>query len=292
MRNLTLIENNNFIKDRAINIVDALNLLNEFIGQTFVIKYSGSAMANFELAEAFANDVISLKQLGINIVVVHGGSSKIQQILEKITENKDLSKKPTIEISEMILSGYINKQIISNISKKGGSAIGISGKDGRLIEAKRKQGSKDIKSEKVKQIQDLGFFGEVISINPDILFSFEDSELIPVISPIALGENGETLQVDADEVASNIASVIGANKLIIYTDHGNIFQGQNIQSVELVEKFIRDNKIDKNLKKNIEYGIKAIRNETEVVHIIDGRVPHALLLELLTKDRLGSMICY
>lgn len=299
MQNFTLIGQKKEIKDKAKTLTQSLTLLREFIGETFVIKYSGAAMNDPELADAFASDIIAMKQMGLKVVIVHGGGAKINNMLERFhitgpfVDGVRVTDQPTIEMIEMIMSGLINKQIVSNINKMGGSAIGISGKDANLIEAKRiRKTRKDPKSN-IEKIIDLGFMGEVSVINPEILLALEDTDIIPVISPIAIGEQGETFRVSSDEAAASISSALTASKLIIMDDYpGIVHNGAIINSITLtnLEKILKEIVIDHNFYCKINIGINALKFQTEAVHFIDGRVSHSLLLEIFTEERLGTMI--
>jgi acetylglutamate kinase len=252
-----------------------------------------------ELADAFASDIIAMKQMGLKVVIVHGGGAKINNMLERFhitgpfVDGVRVTDQPTIEMIEMIMSGLINKQIVSNINKMGGSAIGISGKDANLIEAKRiRKTRKDPKSN-IEKIIDLGFMGEVSVINPEILLALEDTDIIPVISPIAIGEQGETFRVSSDEAAASISSALTASKLIIMDDYpGIVHNGAIINAITLtnLEKILKEIVIDHNFYCKINIGINALKFQTEAVHFIDGRVSHSLLLEIFTEERLGTMI--
>ena len=259
MQNLTLIGHKKEIKDKAKTLTEGFSLLHEFIGETFVIKYSGSALNEPDLADSFVSDVIAMKQMGLKVIIIHGGSSKIDIMLEKFNLKNNLSEedrsstRPSIEVTEMIMSGLINKQIVANISNMGGAAVGISGKDCNLIEAKRVRRAKNISSSNIENIVDIGFMGEVISINPEFLLALEDTEIIPVITPIATGEQGETIRLKSDEVAAAIASSLAASKLIIIGDYPGFVHNNIIQrslSISALEKMMRDKPIDTYLAKN------------------------------------------
>lgn len=301
MENFTLIKNGHKISKDAEILAEALPLLNRYNDETFIIKYSGSALDNPHLSEIFARDVVSLKKSGINVIIVHGGSLRVNSLLEKLNISHDYSGLPkippqsTADMIEMIMSGYINKGIVSQLSRAGGMAVGLSGKDGSLIEARRQRKTKTESSSNIELLVDLKFIGEISMINPEVLMAFEETEIIPVISPIAIGEGGETFQVSADCVAGVLASTLAASKLIIVGDTEGINdeKGKLIPEMTLNQayKIIENNKIkDPVLLDKINACISALEHHTEATHIIDGRIPHALILETLTKKRVGTML--
>lgn len=300
MQSFTVIGSKKKIKDKARIVSKVFSLLHSYIGEIFIIKYSGESLNNPELADAFASDVIALKRMGIKVIIIHGGGSKAATMLDKF-EIKNfyqncssrLVNQPTIEFIEMVLSGYINKQIVSTINRMGGSAIGISGKDGGLIEAKRMRRLRSNPRSNIEKLLDVSFMGEISVINPEILLSLEEADVIPVISPIAIGEQGETFQVSSDEAAGAIAASLTASKLIIMTDYpGIVCDGQVQKKLSLanLEKIIKDNQFDTDLYNKINICINALKYQTDSAHIIDGRIPHSLLLEIFTEESLGTMI--
>jgi acetylglutamate kinase len=245
-----------------------------------------------ELADAFASDVIAMREMGLKVIIVHGGTSKVNTMLDKFdikspyVDGVRVTDQPTIDMIEMIMSGLINKQIVSNINRMGGAAIGISGKDGNLIEAKRIRKTKSDPKSNIEKIVDLGFMGEVSIVDHEILLALEDTDIIPVISPIAIGEQGETFQVNSDEVAGAIASSLAACKLILMSDNPGIVHNgaiQNSLSLINLEKLLKEIDIDPVLNAKINIGINALKFQTEAFHLIDGRVPHSLLLEIFTE---------
>ena len=289
------------MQEKAQTLSDTLSYLNQYDTETFVIKVGGTALLNPVIASDFASDIVTLKNAGINIILVHGGISKVNSILDKFSIKKTIidgdriADQSTIEIIEMVMSGMINKKLASAINLLGGTAIGISGKDGNLIEAKRvRKRETDPNNNNIEKILDMGFFGEVSIINPELLLSLEDSDIIPVISPIAIGETGETYQVNADEVACNIANTLAAAKLIILTDNAGVIAptGKVITELSIDQgKKLLDNKaVSDNMISKMNYVIEAVQQNTEEAHIIDGRIPHSLLLELLTSERIGTLV--
>jgi acetylglutamate kinase len=286
--------------EKATVLSEALPYMRQFAGETFVIKYGGSAMGDPELAKTFARDVVMLKQVGINPIIVHGGGPQISAMLEKLKiqssfiDGLRVTDQATVEIVEMVLSGSINKQIVSEINMAGGMAVGISGKDGGLISARKLRRTKSDPDSNIEQILDLGFVGEPTDVNPETLVMFEESDIIPVIAPIGRGPNGETYNVNADSAAGAIASSIAATKLLMLTDVPGILdkEGNLISqtSITQVQKLIRNKTISGGMIPKVETCINALNNHTEAAHILDGRLPHVLLLEIFTEHGTGTMI--
>lgn len=285
---------------KAKTLSEALPYMKQFSGETFVIKYGGSAMGNKELSKKFARDVVMMKQVGINPIIVHGGGPQISAMLDKLkikssfVDGLRVTDQATVEIVEMVLSGTINKQIVTEINLAGGMAIGLSGKDGGLISARRLRRTKSDPDSNIEQILDLGFVGEPTEINPEALVLFEESDIIPVIAPIGRGPNGETYNINADSAAGAIASAMAANKLIMLTDVPGILdkEGNLISetTISQAQKLIKNKTIAGGMIPKTETCIKAIQNHTEYAHILDGRVPHVLLLEIFTEGGTGTMI--
>lgn len=281
-------------------LAEALPYMKQFSGETFVIKYGGNAMGDPELSKKFARDVVMMKQVGINPIIVHGGGPQISSMLEKLKikssfiDGLRVTDHATVEIVEMVLCGSINKQIVTDINLAGGSAIGISGKDGGLISARKLRRTKSDPDSNIEQILDLGFVGEPTEINPEALVLFEESDIIPVIAPIGRGANGETYNINADSVAGAIAAAVAARKLIMLTDVPGILNKDEelISQVTVAEahKLIRNKTIGGGMIPKVETCIKAIQHHTEAAHIIDGRIPHVLLLEVFTEHGTGTMI--
>lgn len=285
---------------KAQTLAEALPYMREFSGETFVIKYGGHAMGDRELSEKFARDIVLLKQVGINPVVVHGGGPQISSMLDKLKIQSEfidglrVTDRETVAIVEMVLSGSINKQIVSSINAVGGAAVGLSGKDGQLIEARKIRRTKRDLSSNIEKILDLGFVGEPTMINPDILVSFEESDIIPVIAPIGIGEGGETYNINADSVAGAIASALSATKLIMLTDVAGVLDEDkkliSELSVTKAKSLIRENTIKGGMIPKVETCITALEHHTDAAHILDGRIPHVLLLEIFTEHGAGTMI--
>jgi acetylglutamate kinase len=279
---------------------EALPYMREFSGETFVIKYGGHVMGDPILSRQFAEDIVLLKQVGINPIVVHGGGPQIGKMLERLKiqssfiDGLRVTDAATVEIVEMVLSGSINKQIVAEINSAGGMAIGISGKDGGLIEARKLRRTVRDPDSNIEKILDLGFVGEPTRINPTLLQEFSESNIIPVIAPIGIGANGETFNINADTAAGAIAAAIGASKLMILTDVSGVLNDKKELISELsfseVRKLIKEKVITGGMIPKVETCLHALENDCEAAHILDGRLPHVLLLETFTKYGAGTMI--
>lgn len=286
---------------KASVLAEALPYMREFSGETFVIKFGGSAMGDPNLAQTFARDVVLLKQVGINPVVVHGGGPQISSMLERLKiksgfiDGLRITDKATVEVVEMVLSGSINKDIVQQVNAAGGAAIGISGKDGNLITVRKMRRTKRDPDSNIEQILDLGFVGEPVEINPEILITFEESDLIPIIAPIGLDKQGNTFNINADSAAGALAMALGAHKLIMLTDVPGIMDNENklISQIHTGDagRLIRQGTITGGMIPKLETCMSAINStEVDAAHILDGRIPHVLLLELFTEHGTGTMI--
>ena len=284
----------------ARTITEALPFMRRYAGRAFVIKYGGHAMGDPELARLFASDIVLLKQVGIHPVVVHGGGPQIGRMLDRLKIKSEfvdglrVTDAETVEIVEMVLSGTINKRIVSAINAAGGAAIGVSGKDGDLIQAsKLRRTSRDEKSN-VEKILDLGFVGEPQQINPRILTALEQSGLIPVIAPIGVGAGGETYNINADTVAGAIAGALGASRLLLLTDVIGVLDkaGELISdlTVERIRELRADGTITGGMIPKLETCTKAVEDGVDAAVILDGRVPHSMLLEIFTDRGIGTLI--
>jgi acetylglutamate kinase len=274
--------------------------MRRYAGATFVIKYGGHAMGDADLAKLFARDIVLLRQVGINPVVVHGGGPQIGRMLERLKiksafiDGLRVTDKDTVDVVEMVLAGSINKSIVSAINEAGGFAVGLSGKDGNLIRAQRLRRTKRDPGSNIERILDLGLVGEPTEINPHILDFYERSDITPVVAPIGTGTQGETLNVNADTAAGAIAAAVGARRLIMLTD----VQGVLDKSGELIEEmtmreargYIADGTIHGGMIPKIETCLEAVGKGVEGAVIIDGRTPHALLLELFTEHGAGTLV--
>ncbi len=284
----------------AKTITEALPYMRRYAGKTFVIKYGGHAMGDTELAEIFARDIVLMKQVGIHPVVVHGGGPQIGAMLDRLAIKSEfidglrVTDADTVSIVEMVLSGTINKQIVTAINKAGGTAIGVSGKDGDLIKASKLRRTRRDKDSNIEKILDLGFVGEPREVNPQILTSLEQSGMIPVIAPIGVGAGGETYNINADTVAGAVASSIGATRLLLLTDVAGVMDVEGNLLTDLVSAQVRDLMTDGTITggmiPKLETCLGALKMGVEATVILDGRVPHVLLLEIFTERGVGTLI--
>ena len=284
----------------AETLAEALPYMRRFKDQTFVIKFGGHAMGDTGLADLFAHDVVLLKQVGINPVVVHGGGPQIGHMLERLkiqssfVDGLRVTDAATVEIVEMVLAGSINKQVVSAINRAGGCAVGLSGKDADLIKAQPLQRSSRDPDSQIERLLDLGFVGDPKVINPAVLQKFAQADIIPVIAPIGFGDNAETYNINADSVAGAIASALGAAKLIMMTDvEGLLDQTRTLVprlSPDEAQVMLRDGTVKGGMIPKVETCLATVKGKTEAAHILDGRVPHVLLLEVFTAHGVGTMI--
>ncbi len=286
--------------EKARTLSEALPFMRRYAGATFVIKYGGHAMGDANLAKLFARDIVLLRQVGINPVVVHGGGPQIGQMLERLKiksafiDGLRVTDKETVDVVEMVLAGSINKSIVSAINEAGGFAVGLSGKDGNLIRAQRLRRSKRDPGSNIERILDLGLVGEPTEINPHILDFYERSDITPVVAPIGMGTQGETLNINADTAAGAIAAAVGARRLMMLTDVEGVLDksGQLIEEMTTKEarRYIADGTIHGGMIPKIETCLEAVGKGVEGAVIIDGRTPHALLLELFTEHGAGTLV--
>ncbi|MFN7612985.1 MAG: acetylglutamate kinase [Alphaproteobacteria bacterium] len=284
----------------AKTVSEALPYIQRFAGKTFVIKYGGHAMGDERTAETFARDIVMLKTIGINPVVVHGGGPQIGAMLERLkiqssfVDGLRVTDAATVEIVEMVLSGAINKQIVTAINQAGGTAIGISGKDGALITARRLTRTKKDPDSNIEKVLDLGFVGEPTQINAQIIQNITASGMIPVIAPIGMGPSGETYNINADTAAGAIASAIKADKLMMLTDVAGILtkDKQLISEINAAEidALLADGTITGGMIPKVETCVSALSSGVRAAHILDGRIPHVLLIEVFTAGGASTMI--
>ena len=286
---------------KAENLLEALPFIKNFYGKTFVIKYGGNAMVSENLKDNFALDIVMMKYIGVNPVIVHGGGPQIDKTLKALGiksqffEGQRVTNKETIDVVEMVLGGKVNKEIVSLVNRHGGNAVGITGKDGDLIMAKRHaKGKKQSPEIDRPEIIDLGLVGEITKVNPHILETLDKSDFIPVIAPIGKGENGETLNINADFVASKIASALKAEKLILMTDTGGVKNKTGKLQSGLTRKevaaLIKSKVIKDGMLPKVNCCLDALKSGVHKTHIIDGRIQHALLLEIFTEEGIGTQI--
>lgn len=285
---------------KAEVLCEALPYMRKFAGETFVIKFGGSAMGGSKSLKNFAKNVVLLKQVGINPVIVHGGGPQIGSMLDKLNMKSSfidglrVTDSDTVNVVEMVLAGSINKMIVSEINAASGKAVGICGKDGGLIKAKKLSRTKKDPDSNIEKILNLGFVGEPYMVDPEILGIFEDSDIIPVIAPIGLGDNGETFNINADTVAGAIAAAVNASKLIILSDVDGVMlpNGELVSYLNIVtaRKMIKDGVISGGMIPKVETCIEALESEVGYAHILNGSVDNILLMEIFTESGAGTMI--
>ena len=285
---------------KAETLVEALPYLQRYAGRTFVVKYGGHAMGDPDLAHDFAQDVVLLKAVGINPVVVHGGGPQIGSMLKKLgvestfVDGLRVTDKATAEVAEMVLSGAINKEIVRWISGAGGKAIGISGKDGGLVTATKVQRTTKDPGSQIEQVVDLGFVGEPKSVDTSVIKTISDAGMIPVIAPIAVGEDGETYNINADTMAGAIAAALGAARLFLLTDVAGVLNKDKQLLTDLrpadIAELQQDGTISGGMIPKLETCIHAVEAGCEAAVVLDGRVPHAMLLEIFTSRGAGTLI--
>jgi acetylglutamate kinase len=284
---------------KAEVLMEALPYFRRFYGKTFVIKYGGHAMIDEELKASFAQDIVLLKYVGINPVVVHGGGPQIDIILERMgirsryVRGMRVTDQETLDIVEMVLVGKVNKEIVTLINQHGGMAVGLSGKDGGLILA-RKMSVTISENGKPPEIIDLGMVGEIIGINPLVIDSLGDNKFIPVIAPVGVGERGETYNINADLVAGEIAEALHAEKFILMTDVEGVKDKRgallSTLKVNQTRKMIQEGVVGAGMIPKVECCVNALKGGVGKTHIIDGRVKHAVLLEIFTKEGVGTEV--
>jgi acetylglutamate kinase len=286
--------------EKAGILTEALPFMRRYAGKTFVIKYGGHAMGDKKLAAGFAHDIVLLQQVGVYPVVVHGGGPQIGAMLERLKIKSEfidglrVTDSATVEIAEMVLSGQISKQIVAEINAAGGRAIGLSGKDGGLITVtKATRTTKDPESN-IEKVVDLGFVGEPKVIDPYILEAFRETEIIPVIAPLGLDDGGQTFNINADTVAGAVAGSVHATRLLLLTDVEGVLDkdGQLIPEISLEEArmLMGDGTITGGMIPKLETCIRAVEEGAEAAVIIDGRVPHGVLLEMFTEHGTGTLL--
>ncbi|WP_038247674.1 acetylglutamate kinase [Ghiorsea bivora] len=288
------------MNSRASMLVEALPYLQRFADQTIVIKYGGNAMVEESLKESFAKDITLLKQVGINPVVVHGGGPQIGNVLKKIGKQAEfidgmrVTDDETMDIVEMVLAGKVNKEIVANINRAGGKAVGLSGKDGGLICARKMKVTKNSPELDVPEIIDLGHVGQVHKINTEILNVLESDKFVPVIAPVGYDKDkAQSYNINADLVAGAIAQALGAAKLILLTDVVGVLDAdkklKSKFSTDEARAWIADGTIAGGMIPKVNCCLDAVENSVEKAHIIDGRVPHAILLEMFTDEGVGTV---
>jgi len=288
------------VHEKAKVLSEALPYMQRYDRRTVVVKYGGHAMGNPELAADFARDVVLIKQAGVNPIIVHGGGPQIGSLLDRLNIRSEfkgglrVTDRATVEVVEMVLAGSVNKEIVTAINGQGGKAVGISGKDANLMRAKRLERRWRDPSSNIEQIVDLGFVGDPAIVDPHIIDVIIQSDLIPVVAPIGIGPDGETLNINADTFAAALASALKAKRLLLLTDVEGVLDksGNLIKSMTTAEAqtLIDDGTISGGMIPKIESCIDVIAEGVEGVVIINGKVPHAVLLELFTEHGAGTLI--
>jgi acetylglutamate kinase len=284
---------------KAATLAAALPYFRRYAGKTIVIKYGGHAMGDSEIGAMFAEDIVLLKQVGMNPVVVHGGGPQIGQMLERLkikssfVDGLRVTDAATVEIVEMVLSGSINKELVTAINKAGGHAVGLSGKDADLIRARKLERTRRDPDSNIEKVLDLGFVGEPTQVNARVLDLFRDSDIIPVIAPIGVGEHGETYNINADTVAGAVAAAVKATRFLLLTDVAGVLDRDHKPvphlTLEEAEALIGDGTISGGMIPKVATCLEAVIGGVEAAVIIDGRVPHAILLELFAEGA-GTLI--
>jgi acetylglutamate kinase len=278
----------------ARTLTEALPYMRRYAGKTFVIKYGGHAMVNKELAGVFAQDIVLLRQVGVNPIVVHGGGPQINQMLDRLQikshfiDGLRVTDAATMEVVEMVLAGSTNKHIVSAINAAGGKAVGLSGRDGNLLLATKQVLKKD------GQEIDLGFVGDPKTVDPHVLKTLAQGGMIPVIAPVSAGEGGETYNINADTAAGTIAAAVGATRLLLLTDVVGVLDkdGKLLENltVSQVRSLMTDGTISGGMIPKLETCLEAVEGGVEGAVILDGRVPHSLLLEVFTERGVGTFV--
>ena len=291
-------------RDAASNVAkvlsEALPYIRRYVGKTLVIKYGGNAMENDDLKTGFARDIVLMKAVGINPVVVHGGGPQIGDLLKRLSieshfiDGMRVTDSQTMDVVEMVLGGHVNKEIVNLINRHGGSAIGLTGKDATLIRAKKMVVTRQTPEMTSPEIIDFGHVGEVVGINTDLLHMLTKGDFIPVIAPIGVGENGESYNINADLVAGKVAEALKAEKLMLLTNIAGLMdkEGQVLTGLTTaqVDDLIADGTIYGGMLPKIRCALEAVQGGVTTAHIVDGRVPNAVLLEIFTDTGVGTLI--
>ncbi len=290
--------------DSAMNtakvLTEALPYIQRFTGKTIVIKYGGNAMTEDHLKSSFARDIVLMKTVGMNPIVVHGGGPQIGDLLKRIGKESEfvqgmrVTDKETMDVVEMVLGGLVNKEIVNLINQHGGKAVGLTGKDGGMIHAKKLTFTKDAPEMSAPEIIDIGHVGEVDGIDTEVLDMMVHGNFIPVVAPIGVGDDGQSYNINADLVAGKLAETLQAEKLILLTNiaglldkEGKLLTGLTSQRVD---ELIEDGTIYGGMLPKIGCALEAVKNGVHTAHIIDGRVEHAVLLEIFTNEGVGTLI--
>lgn len=287
-------------KNIAHVLIEALPYINRYVGKTFVIKYGGNAMIDETLKNSFARDVILMKRVGMNPIVVHGGGPQIGHLLKRLGKETEffqgmrVTDSDTMDVVQMVLGGLVNKEIVTLINRQGGAAVGLTGKDAALIQARKLTFTRDNPEMNAPEIIDIGHVGEVVSLNTSVIDLLIQGDFIPVIAPIGVGDDGQSYNINADLVAGKIAQVLKAEKLMLLTNtagvlsqSGELLTGLNATRVKAL---IEEGTIKGGMLPKIHCALEAVQGGVQTAHIIDGRVEHAVLLEILTDEGVGTLI--
>ncbi|MDF7776980.1 acetylglutamate kinase [Sphingomonas sp. AOB5] len=285
---------------KAETLTEALPYLQRYKGATFVVKYGGHAMGDPELARDFAEDVVLLKAVGINPVVVHGGGPQIGSMLKRLGVESSfigglrVTDAATAEVAEMVLAGKINKEIVAWIAEAGGKAVGISGKDAGLVVAEKISRTEPDPNSGIERHVDLGFVGDPVSVNPEILDTLAAAGFIPVVAPVALGPDGATYNINADTMAGAIASACKASRFFLLTDVAGVLSKDGVLQTDLdpagIEALKADGTISGGMIPKVETCVNAVQSGVDAAVILDGRIPHAMLLEIFTRRGAGTLV--
>jgi acetylglutamate kinase len=286
--------------DKAKVLIEALPYIRRFYDKTIVVKYGGSTMEEQGLKRSFALDIVLLKYIGINPVIVHGGGPQIGDMLSKMgkksqfIEGMRVTDGETMDVVEMVLVGKVNKELVTLINQQGGKAVGLSGKDGKLIVAKKLRLTKSLEKGEVPEVIDIGMVGEVKTINPGIIEALEKENFIPVIAPVGVGEEGETYNINADLVAGKVASALKAEKLILLTDVEGVMDEKRrlipALDAKQAKSLMAQKVISSGMIPKVNCCLEALEEGVTKTHIIDGRVEHSILLEIFTDVGIGTQI--
>ncbi|WP_308911341.1 acetylglutamate kinase [Pseudokordiimonas caeni] len=297
---ITVTTDQQTLQRKAATLIEALPYMKKYAGETFVIKYGGHAMGDANLARQFAEDVVLLKQVGINPVIVHGGGPQIGNMLKRLGVQSEfidglrVTDAATVEIAEMVLCGSINKSIVADLNAAGGRAIGLSGKDSDMVMARKVSRTKRDPDSNIEQVIDLGFVGEPCMVDPTFLQSSMTAGIIPVIAPIAMGEDGKTYNINADTMAGAIAGALKARRFFLLTDVAGVMDKEKNLLTELgktdIDELIADGTISGGMIPKVETCLMAVEAGVRGAVILDGRVTHAILLEIFTERGAGTMI--
>lgn len=287
-------------KNIAHVLIEALPYINSYVGKTFVIKYGGNAMVEETLKNSFARDIILMKRIGMNPIVVHGGGPQIGHLLKRLGKETEffqgmrVTDSETMDVVQMVLGGLVNKDIVTLINRHGGAAVGLTGKDAELIHARKLTFTRDNPEMNAPEIIDIGHVGEVASLDISIIDLLINGDFIPVIAPIGVGNDGQSYNINADLVAGKLAEVLEAEKLMLLTNTAGVLnkQGELLTRLDAaqVQALIENSTIEGGMLPKVHCALEAVQSGVHTAHIIDGRVEHAVLLEIFTDDGVGTLI--